>query len=465
MEILANLGSYIQILTDKFKDIRVKRSIHKILSNITEHRSLNIYAQSADVRAYEAFRGLINGDQVCTLDSDIVLDCVRCRTEANLGSDACVYYVLHDGCDIRKPNSKEMENLGDVLSLSKQVIRGYKTLNSVIVNMQTQSLELSFHETYSNKMSSYIGESTLNNPLLKAALSTEQAALVENKTYINTKVILFKAMKMSSLLLKKLNPLNVAHHVLDREFDDEEIFKFIDVELKDKFTIRAINTRNSHETHETLTPKGKISTVRAHFKLTDKIFQNTSSYEIEEMKVKGKNHKKVIATIEYEPLKLGEKTYYVVRIMLAKEGVNLFKQPMLLITNCVITTAEQAKNIYKGYLLRFKIEVVFRFLKQYLGWEAFQVRDFNSIKNLLAIAFFLAGFFPELTEQIKQNPLAIRLCQLANSKGKITMHFMLKGIEILTHYEQVRQWKEQNLITEEQINQLLQNIRTQNIKT
>lgn len=131
---------------------------------------------------------------------------------------------------------------------------------------------------------------------------------------------------------------------------------------------------------------------------------------------------------------------------------------MLLLTNDKVQNAEAAKSVYMAYLLRSKIEVVFKFLKQNLGWEAFQVRDFNSIKNLLALAFFLIGFFPELENELKNHPMTIRLCQLAKAKGKTTLHFLLNGLEMLTNFQQVSVWMKQNDITKEQINQFLQEI-------
>jgi hypothetical protein len=42
------------------------------------------------------------------------------------------------------------------------------------------------------------------------------------------------------------------------------------------------------------------------------------------------------------------------------------------------------------------------------------------------------------------HPLAEFLCKLALSKGKITVFFLLKGLEKVIHYQQVRIWKEEN---------------------
>jgi hypothetical protein len=138
---------------------------------------------------------------------------------------------------------------------------------------------------------------------------------------------------------------------------------------------------------------------------------------------------------------------------------------MLLLTNQQVFNAETAKAVYMAYLLRAKIEVVFKFLKQNLGWEAFQVRDFNTIKNLLALAFFLVGFFPELENELKNHPMTIHLCHLAKAKGKKTIHFLLNGLEMLVNFQQVSLWMRQNDISKEQIEQFLQEIGLKNNQT
>lgn len=420
---------------------------------------------SKNKREYDVFRGLINGEQVGTLDSEKLLSCVAERVSATLGTVETVYFVLHDGCDIRKANSKEMEHLGQVMSLSKQVIPGYSTMNSVVINPDNQSVELLCHEVYSNKMPNYIGETTLNDAVLLASLSAEQAMMVEKKTFINTKVMLFRNLRKSSELIKKLNAKNVVKHVIDRGHDDENIYREIDEELKDIFIVRAKGNRCSHELRPTFTPTGKPSKRPAYYKLVDKKFKNTSQYEVEKITIKGKTYTNVQVIIEWEDLLLDGKTYKVVRCTLKKEGKDLFLQPMLLITNDKVTCAEEAKNVYMSYLLRSKIEVVFKFLKQNLGWEAFQIRDFNSIKNILALAFFLVAFFDELKEQLQSHPIVIHLCELALSKGKVSLHFILKGLEKLAHFEEVRAWMYEYNITEDQIQELLAHINAQNIKT
>jgi len=66
---------------------------------------------------------------------------------------------------------------------------------------------------------------------------------------------------------------------------------------------------------------------------------------------------------------------------------------MLLISNIKVSSYDEAKEIYHIYLLRSKIEAVFKFLKDVLGWEEFQIRDRESIKNIIALCFFLVTIF------------------------------------------------------------------------
>ena len=60
---------------------------------------------------------------------------------------------------------------------------------------------------------------------------------------------------------------------------------------------------------------------------------------------------------------------------------------MLLITNELVNSFESAFEIYQAYLRRSKIENVFNFLKDQLGWEEFRVRDFMVIQNIITLCF------------------------------------------------------------------------------
>lgn len=411
-----------------------------------------MYKMSKDKQNYEVYKGLLSGDQVHTLNSETVLECVQEKALADLGNSDRVF-VLHDPCEIRKPNSQEMEYIGKVLSLEKKVVNGYHTFNSVAVDPTRTNVQLLCHETYSTGMDRYISQSELANP---QTLDISKQTLITNGTYVNTNILYKKHISTSSQLLKQEQANRVICHISDREFDDEDSFNYIH-SLGDEFITRVKLSRVSNEEIPLLTPKlGKPSKKKAHVKLVDHKFPNRAAYAIDQLSIKGKHYGQVTCELQWGPIRLKKHTYNAVKISLKHEGKNIFQQPMILITNRPIGNQEHAKEVYRAYILRFKIEIVFRFLKQELGWESFQVRDFNSIKNLLAIAFYLVGYFKEIEEVLKEHPLTKFLCQLARSKGKITLFFILEGLRNLIQYQEVKKWKEENNISDDQIQEMIE---------
>ena len=115
---------------------------------------------------------------------------------------------------------------------------------------------------------------------------------------------------------------------------------------------------------------------------------------------------------------------------------------MLLITNLPVDKAKEAVEIYLIYLKRAKIEGVFKFIKNALGWEEFQVQDWESIKNIIALAFFIGGYFYEIEPELANNPVILWLCQLGGGKGKITRHYFLEGLKNLLIHQQVERFRE-----------------------
>ncbi len=90
---------------------------------------------------YDSFTGLLNGNQVRTLGDNLLIAEVPSKT-CELLKDSEEIYVLYDSCDIRKPSAPEMEVIGKVMSLDKKIINGYKTFNSVAIDLKQQGAQL-----------------------------------------------------------------------------------------------------------------------------------------------------------------------------------------------------------------------------------------------------------------------------------------------------------------------------------
>lgn len=414
---------------------------------------LRLYSLFSEKRIYERMRDLLDGSAAHKLDSSRLLDCVQQRSLSDLGAIIRVY-VLHDASDIRKPNSSELEYLGTVMSLKKQVEKGYRSVNCVAIDPEKQGVHLLCHDLYSQNHPAYISQKELGIP---ENLSAAQKTLIAEDKHLNGMVLCKRQISTSHTLLQKDVSDRIVTHILDREYDSEDIFSHID-ELQDEFVIRAKLSRVSDQGEKKFTPNGAVSKKLFYPRLVDKKLAYSGNYLIPKITIKNKTYQNAGCYFEWETLKIGEKTYTAVKITLKQGDKALFQHPMLLITNRKISTIEDAKNVYQAYILRFKIEVVFKFLKQNLGWETFQIRNFEAIKNLLALAFFLVGYFKELEEELKNHELAAFLCKIAYSKGKITPFFLLKGLEMLANYNEVIQWMKTENITQEQIQQLLDEV-------
>jgi len=159
-----------------------------------KNKNLHIFSFADDKNQYDVFKGLVSGNQVHTLTRDITLDCVKEQALGQLGT-ATEVYVLHDGCEIRKPDSSNLEHLGEVLSLSKTVVNGYKTMNCILVNPKEQTIHLFDHQLYSTKMPNYVKQEDIKN-ISEQPEAIQQ--LVKDNKHLNTSVLFKKQVEQCS---------------------------------------------------------------------------------------------------------------------------------------------------------------------------------------------------------------------------------------------------------------------------
>jgi len=358
-------------------------------------------------------------------------------------------YAISDHCDIRKKHSWKMENIGKVLDLDKKVVNGYSTLASIIVDENKQDVTLMDLTVFSNKEERFVSQEELkayeNNKIEDKERVEQIKRLIDEDKHINNTISLIRQSKSVSETLKKANSDISICMVHDRFADKNEYFKYIDQELKDEFVIRATTKRVSNQTK--IDNKGKEVKV----KLIDSEFDNRDTEVVDKLRLKGKVYQQAKVTIEWDRVEIDNNWYTTVRITLTtKEGKNIFEKPMLLISNIKVESYIQAKEIYHIYLLRNKIEAVFKFLKDVLGWEEFQVRDWESIKNIIALCFFVGNYFYEIESALIEHPTIEIICQLGGSKGTVSRFYFLKGLEKLLVAQSVFQFKEDRGISDDE---------------
>ena len=142
--------------------------------------------------------------------------------------------------------------------------------------------------------------------------------------------------------------------------------------------------------------------------------------------------------------------YTVVRITLSDRcGKPIYDHPMLLLTNISVPIVQQGRSIYRIYLHRSKIEGVFKFLKSVLGWEEFQVRDYESMKNIIALCYFVGAYFYEIESELTNSPVIEQIALLGGFKGEITRYHFLEGLANILTYQSVVQFVQTQLVTDE----------------
>lgn len=231
----------------------------------------------------------------------------------------------------------------------------------------------------------------------------------------------------------KLSRLNPVGKVFDCEGDIADFLKCKGYKKNNKLT----NALSEIKDPDTELQAGELfdNWYKAHtekevnLKLIEEAFPFSKSFFYLQMPIKNKTYHNVKVIVSWG-IKLNE--YQVVKVQIQdKNGINIFKQPMLLVTNKTVETEEQALSIYHIYLKRAKIEGVFKFLKGVLGWEDSQLRQLNAIKNLLTFCYFVAGYFYEIESTLTQLPTIQSIAALGGGKGKVTRHFILEGFAIL----------------------------------
>ena len=396
---------------------------------------------------------MIDGSLKSVLDEEKISKALIDNSVEKLNGNKRLY-IFSDHCDIRKPYSKKLENIGKVRDLNGNIINGFTTIGSVILDENHKNLTLSNISVQSNREPTFLTKKELEdykkNKIKNKQRVHEIAKMIEDESYHNMSTLLYKHLEEQSTALKEANPELSICHVHDRGCDSVEYLEFIKETLKDDVVVRAKKTRNSEQTR--INPK---TNRKIKVKLIDSKFANNKVYLIDKMTMKGKQYQQVKCHIDWDTIILNKKEYGVVRVALIKrDGKPIHKDPMLIITTLKIDNYLDAKEVYHIYLHRAKIEGVFKFLKDVLGWEEYQVRDWESIKNIISICYFVGGYFYEIQSELIENDTIQMICGIAKSKGKITHRFFLEGLKILLLAWQLEKYKIENNISDEMFRQM-----------
>lgn len=448
MELKKKLTDHLEPLLNKLNQKQVKENLFSLILSIIRDKTMQLWRLSKDKREYDNWHNMVNGTLKNKVDVEKINNSLMSHQLSSFKGKYSISF-LYDGSDIRKVESSSLENLGWVKSLSGQWVRGYSTFNSVWIEGKKSQIGLLNSVPYSNRDPHFLSEK--ERKLFESGKLTDKVRQKEIETYLeeedmyNQKKIYKNAIQSNHDNFRSVNKDAVLNHIFDRGHDDNELFAFID-DLGDKFTIRLKNNRNSSvHTLDEKTQKDKF------LKWSELSFKNKGEKTYEKVCFKKRAYVKPRAVFEWEDIRIKDKTYYIVRVRFyTHDGQLIFKEPMLIITNYAINDTLMAQFVYELYLQRSKIEGVFKFLKGVLGWETFKVQDFESIKNIIALCFFVGAYFYEIQDELTKDKNVQWICELGGGKGTISRYFFLKGIEKLLIVQQVEQFKQDFNISKEQ---------------
>lgn len=411
-----------------------------------------LYTLSEDLNEYTRYHRMLDGSLKNVVDTS-KLNVSLLANSSKYFKDRDYAVILHDPSDIRKPHSVKLEGLGKVKSLEGKVVNGFQTFNSVSVSLSGNSVRLLSSRPYSTGDEAFVGiqerkdyeQGQIKDPVRREQIKKHLDA---GSSY-HLKDLLFEQVKQIDQSIEASNSEAVRVQVLDREFDDKEVFQFFDSQ-KDLFVIRAKTNRNSEEW--TLDDEGKQRPI----KLSKQVLFEGFEQDYQKISFKKKLYQDAKGVFEYGKITLDQTSYSVVRVsFFQRNGRRIFKQPMLLITNMDVNSEKLCRLVFELYMKRSKIEAVFKFCKETFGWESPRVDDFECFKNILSLVYFVAGYFYEAEPHLVNNPQAVMLAQLGNGKGKVTPYYILRGLQKIADHQAIKRHLEENKISDEQIQEAL----------
>ena len=400
-----------------------------------------LFTLSKDKNEYKKMVRTLSGENSKSdISPDVTNNALMDFAKEKLKSEDSVT-LIHDPSDIRKPYSTDLEDIGYVRSLDNKIIHGYSTHNIIALPSKSKIVTLLSNKTYSNRADDFLSQETISKLESGIDFTGRESAqkIYESGNYFNKKTISKGEISRVSQALKQSNPAIKISHVLDREFDDDDYIDLISNILGDEFVIRAKKSRCLDELDE----NGK------KVRLIVSTFDNSHQLPFQKLSIK----KTVIqdGKILVEWKVYGE--IYAVKItILDRGGNNVFDESMLLLTNKEIVSFDDAYHVYKEYLKRSKIEYVFKFLKEGLGWEEMQVREFKAIENLISLCFYVAAYLYDIGDQEAYDDYAVMLSELGDGKGVISRHFILKGIHVVSNHYKYQWHMEKKKISKEKQN-------------
>jgi hypothetical protein len=325
-------------------------------------------------------------------------------------------FIPFDGCDIRKQSTKKSEKIDKVRSLSGETVSGYHSYNTITVSENLHEISILEHKIFSTKEDDFLSKT---NEILEL-------------------------IKSSSKIVQETNPKLQRIFIMDREFDNQRLFEDMN-SRDDKFVIRcktldriiSSTQENRAKIHPSSSPKSSTN-------LNKIKFHNKFSRKIKTLKIKSKTFQDLTLKLEYQKLgilnndrQIQEYTFIKAKLLdQNKQPIFQENKEFTIITNLPVNSNEDAYQAYLNYFIRWKIEIVFKFLKDSLGLEEFRTPKLTAIRNLMALTFLIGAYLFELGNIKVDDQFLIHLANLGDGKGQVSPFYIRQGLtKLISHIQ------------------------------
>lgn len=293
--------------------------------------------------------------------------------------------LIIDGSDITKNHATKMECISKVRDGSSGEIKnGYHSLGIVALSKK--------------------------NNLPIPVYSKIYSATEKNFKSENTEVL-----EGLDFLTKHFSNNNI--RAFDRGYDNNKNYCYL-LEKEQNFIIRTKKNRNVIYKDKEI----NILLLAEKFK---------GKYKLD---FKKKNKNKTTCKISIIPIKLACDLSKNLNLVVC---YGFGKEPMLLITNLKNDNKKICVTITKVYLLRWRIEEYYRFIKQQFKLEDLRVRSLNSIRNLNLILMIASGYISLMGENSKENSITLSVIKYSKriyNVNKFVLYAISDGLFDLLNF-------------------------------
>jgi hypothetical protein len=346
---------------------------------------------------------------------------------SDLSADLSKIFLPLDGSEIRKKWTTKSEKLDRVRDLDGKTINGYHSYSTIAVTEDSHSLFLLENQVFSTKEEDFLSKN-------KIVLDLVDSTLEGLRKLSNQKVFL-----------------------MDREFDNQSIIEHLHHHQDNpNFIIRAKHLNRQVK-------EGRLDQLN---------FPKAQLFKIDKLQIKQKKYENLTLKLTHRKITLVDKNGEETEITIIKSKLlNQNKLPVFknekddfcLLTNLEVNNSEALYQAYLNYFVRWKIETVFKFLKEVLGMEEFRVEDLQGIKNVVGLVFAVGAYLSSLGQISITEEFLIWLCKLGRGKGKVTKFYAKQGLQTLISHIQVLTFFKQENIPKDKQEELLDLVRWRDV--